>query len=278
MPSRFKSPSKLIIFLCSTLLLLLPGHVLGQNAPGPVSNPQALNLASQALRAIAGGTALADITIQANATYIAGSDEETGSATLIARGNAQSLITLNLSGGQRQEIRNGVQGAWVGPDGTPHAAGTHNCWIDADWFFPPLTLQALQTDPTLIVVYLGPANWNGVAALHLQFSHFIPGQTAAMTAQIRALSTMDLYLDAASLLPWALDFNTHPDDNASLSLPVEIRFGNYQKAGGVLAPFHSQKFLQGVLTTDLTVASATVNSGVSAAMFTLPVLPTGGAQ
>ena len=78
MPNRFKFPSKLIIFLCSTLLLLLPGNVLGQTAPVPVSSPQALNLASQALRALAGGTALADITIQANATYIAGSDEETG--------------------------------------------------------------------------------------------------------------------------------------------------------------------------------------------------------
>ena len=274
----FRIPRHLMISLYFILLLLLAGRAPGQTAPVPVSSPQAIALANKSLESLAGGTALTDITIQANVGYVAGSDEETGTATLVARGDADSIVTLNLSGGQRQEIRNSVQGAWVGPDGTPHATGIHNCWIDADWFFPALTLHAMQTDPTLIVVYLGPANWNAVAALHLQFSHIIPGQPAAMTAAIQALSTLDFYLDPTSLLPLALDFNTHPDGNASVSLPVEIRFGNYQKASGVLVPFHIQKFLQGVLTMDLTVASAMVNSGVSAAMFTLPVLPTGGAQ
>jgi uncharacterized cupredoxin-like copper-binding protein len=66
-----------------------------------VSDPNAVALASRALQSLARGTALNDITIQANAAYIAGSDEETGTATLVARGNAQSLVTLNLTGGQR---------------------------------------------------------------------------------------------------------------------------------------------------------------------------------
>ncbi|HMD84668.1 MAG TPA: hypothetical protein VKO18_08220 [Terriglobia bacterium] len=66
-------------------------------------------------------------------------------------GNQQSLLTLNLSGGQRQEIRNGVAGVRVDADGTVTAMATLNCFIDADWFFPALSLQALQTDPTLII-------------------------------------------------------------------------------------------------------------------------------
>ena len=72
---------------------------------------------------MAGGTALTDITIQANANYVAGSDEETGTATLVARGNAQSLITLNLSGGQRQEIRNGIAGSKGGRRWRGHRHG-----------------------------------------------------------------------------------------------------------------------------------------------------------
>src|SRR5208337_5270180 len=114
----FKYPINLVVFLCSALLFLLPCHLLAQSPPITVSNPNAVNLAGQALRSLAGATALTDITIQANANYVAGSDQEMGTATFVARGNAQSLITLNLSGGQRQEIRNGVMGVSVGADGT----------------------------------------------------------------------------------------------------------------------------------------------------------------
>ena len=94
-----------------------------------VSDPTAVALASRALQSLAGGTALNDITLQGSATYVAGSDEETGTATLVARGNAQSLVTLNLTGGQRQEVRNGPAGYWSGPDGTQYAMAPHNCWI-----------------------------------------------------------------------------------------------------------------------------------------------------
>jgi len=132
MTKWFKIPRHLMISLCSVVLLLLAGRAPGQTVPVPVSSPQAVNLASQALQSLAGGTALTDITIQANAGYTAGSDEETGTATLVARGNGQSLVTLSLSGGQRQEIRNGIEGARVAADGTATPMATHNCFIDAN--------------------------------------------------------------------------------------------------------------------------------------------------
>jgi hypothetical protein len=244
----------------------------------PASSPTAVALASQALKALAGATGLTDITLQASANYIAGSDQETGTATLVARGNVQSHVTLNLSEGTRQEIRNGPSGAWSGPDGVQHAMALHNCWADASWFFPALTLQALSSDPTLGVVYLGPAEWNGVAALHLQFLHLVPGQAPGISTQIQGLSTVDLYLDPKSLLPLALDFNTHPDNDLNQNIPVEIQFGDYRAVNGVQVPFRIQKFLQGTLTLDFTVTQVAPNSGVSTSTFTIPELPTGGAQ
>lgn len=106
-----------------------------------VSDPTAVALASRALQSLAGGTALSDITLQANATYVAGSDEETGMATLVARGNAQSLVTLNLTGGQRQEVRNGVAGYWTGPDGTQARHGASQLLggrlVVLSWSGPP---------------------------------------------------------------------------------------------------------------------------------------------
>jgi hypothetical protein len=277
------------------LLLLANGGIpfaraQATTSPQPtaaVSDPAAIALASRALQALAGGTALSDVTLQANATYIAGSDEETGTATLVARGpvpsgtgqdNGQSLVTLNLTGGQRQEIRNGVAGIWSGPDGTAHAMATHNCWTDANWFFPGLALQALSADPTVVVSYLGLGEWNGAAAIHLQLSRTVPGQTVEMTAEIQQLSLVDLYVDPASYLPLAVALKVHPDDDLNVDVPVEIRFGGYKSFSGVQAPTRIQKYLQNSLLLDLTVTNVAVNSGVSASVFTLPYVSAEGAQ
>jgi hypothetical protein len=243
-----------------------------------VRDPQALTLIASSLKALTGSVSVNNAILQATAAYVAGSDQESGSATLTASGNQESMVQLNLSDGTRQEIRNGPAGAWSGPDGVQHAMALHNCWVDASWFFPALTFQALSADPTLGVVYLGPAQWNGLAAIHLQFSHLVPGQAPAITTQIQSLSRVDLYLDPKSLWPLALDFNTHPDDDMNQSIPVEIQFGGYHAVSGVQVPFRIQKFLQGTLTLDLAVTNAAINSGVPQTLFTVPELPTGGAQ
>jgi len=263
----------------SALLLgsLRAGRTLA--APQTVArDPQALSLIASSLKALTGTTSVTDVTLQATASYVAGSDEETGTATLTARGNQESLVQLNLSGGTRQEIRNGPAGAWSGPDGTVHSMATHNCWTDASWFFPALTLEAISTNPQVSVAYLGPDTSKGATLLHVQAALLLPGQSAGATALIQSLSTMDIYFDPQSFLPLVLDFNTHSDTDANQNLPVEIQFGNYQSLNGAMVPFHIQKFLQRTLLLDLTMSSVLVNSGVPASTFILPAVATGGAQ
>jgi hypothetical protein len=271
-------------FVCCALFFL-PSDALAQGntqtnptAPAVVRDPAALALASKALQAIAGTTALSDITLQANATYIAGSDQEAGPATLVALGNQLSLVTLSLTNGQRQEIRNGALGAWVGADGTAHAAAGHNCLVDASWFYPALTLAALATDPSLSVALVGQEVHNGESTYHLSFYRVVASSDSFMAAQVRRVSTMDLYLDSATLLPAALDFNLHPDRSASIDIPFEIRYGNYQSFSGVQVPSTITQYAQNSLALNLTVAKAAINSGVPASLFTLPVALAGGTQ
>lgn len=274
------------LLLALFLVLLANGGIPFASAQTPadtqptaaVSDPNAVALASRALQSLAGGTALNDITIQANASYVAGSDEETGTATLVARGNAQSLVTLNLTGGQRQEVRNGVAGVWVGPDGTQHAMATHNCWTDAPWFFPAFSLAALASDPTAIVRLVGQEVYAGQPVYHLILFHTLAGQTPEVIAFVQQFSAMDLYVDASSLLPTAIAFNIHADDDSAVSIPVEIQFADYRTVSGVRAPFRIRKLLQRTLTLDLTVANAAINSGVPPTLFSISAVPTGGAQ
>jgi hypothetical protein len=230
------------------------------------------------LQTLAGGTALSDITLQASATYIAGADQEMGPATLVALGNQLSSVTLNLTNGQRQEIRNGIAGVWVGPDGTAHNMVSHNCFVDASWFYPAFTLVALASDPTLSIVLVGQEVHEGEAVYHLLLYRVVSGQNANATTIIQGLSTTNLYLDATTLLPAFLDFNIHPDLDSGTNIPVEIHYSGYQSFGGVQVPTQIQKYIQNSLVLNYAVASAAVNSGVSPSYFTLPYVPAGGAQ
>lgn len=267
--------SKYIGFLLALSFLPVPAR---PQTAAPVRDPNALALASRALQALAGSTALSDISLSASAAFTAGSDQETGSATLIALGNQASLVTLNLTNGERQEVRNGQSGSRTGPTGQAVPMALHNCWIDAAWFYPGLSLQALASDPTLGVLYLGPAQWNGVATVHLRFFHLVPGQIANVTSEIQGFSTIDFYFDPKSLLILGIDFVAHPDTNAMVNIPEEIRYSNYAMVSGFEVPFQIQKYVQGSLSLALTVTQATVNSGVPPTTFAAAVTTNGGAQ
>jgi hypothetical protein len=240
-------------------------------------DPAAVTLAAQSLNALAGGTSITDLTLQGTVAYVAGSDEESGSATLLASGNLASRVTLSLTNGQRTEIRNGPAGDWIGPDAVEHAMAIHNCWPDAAWFYPGLSFEALSTDPGLGIAYIGPETKNGAAVYHVRLFRVVSSQSPSVTALAPNLSSEDLYLDAASYLPLFLDFNTHPDYDLNRNIPVEIAFSGYQNMSGVQVPTRIQKYLNGSLLLGLTISSAAVNSGLPASNFAV-TSTTGGAQ
>ena len=278
-PERAPAVSKVVVFALATALLYLLGLSPALAAPQAATrDPQALSLISSSLQALTGTTTVTDVILQTTATYVARSDQETGTATLTASGNQLSLVQLNLSGGTRQTIRNGPAGTWTGPDGTVHAMMTNNCWTDASWFFPILTLEAAATNPQVSLSYLGPDTSKGTTLLHVRVASVLPEPDATVTALITSLSTMDIYFDPQSFLPMVLDFSVQPDTGVAVGIPIEIRFGNFQSMSGVLVPFQIQKYLQNSLLLDFVVTSATINSGVPTSAFTLPPTTTGGAQ
>ena len=71
---------------------------------GPAS-PQPLQILQQALSALNGSTVTHDVTLIGSANYVAGSDNETGTATLEAIATGASSVSLTLPSGPRGEIR-----------------------------------------------------------------------------------------------------------------------------------------------------------------------------
>src|SRR6266852_3443506 len=119
---------KALSFLAA-LLLTVPAAPSVAQQTASSSSTHASQLLQQSLAALQGNTSLSDVTLSGPARRIAGSDDESGTATYKAIPGANRL-DLSLSGGARSEIVNLTAapplGAWSGPDGVSHSMPLHN--------------------------------------------------------------------------------------------------------------------------------------------------------
>ena len=252
--------------------------------------PAALGSAQKAMAALAPSASVKDVTLTGSVTRTAGPDTESGTITLKALGNRLSRVEMNFGSGREIELRGadsrGVpKSSWTGADGTAHSMAGHNTLTDAVWFFPALT--SLSRDPAkeanLSVSDFGVQQKNGASVESLHFGLHQPAPSALVKAPsgsaatpkaplpgartLDELSATEIDLDPGSSLPRSLSFNVHPDNNAQIDIPVEVRFSDYRPVNGVSVPFHIQKYLNGTLHLDITLQSAAINTGLQTTEF-----------
>ena len=272
---------RFVRFASVICLVLLNIPVWGQQTPQTATSsptiqqdPQAISLLQQSLVAMTKGNVITDATLSGSATRIAGSDQESGEAVLQAKGTQESKIALTLSDSTYTEVRNfqagAPEGSYAGSDSVVYPLAQHNCFISPAWFLPPLsTIASAIGDPTTDISYIGQGTWDGVAIQHLKIWSSVSSPDVASVQAIAHLSTTDIYLDFTTNLPVAMTFTTHPAENASVDIPIEIRFSNYQQMSGILLPMHIQKFLNGSLSIDMNLSSVSINSGLPDSIFTM---------
>jgi hypothetical protein len=240
-------------------------------AQTPASSPSGLSVLQNSLQALTGRTTVTDVTLTGAVERIAGSDDETGTVTYKAI-LGSSRLDLSLPNGTRSEIRapgpNGAAGNWIGPDGTVHEIAQHNLLTDTGWF-PIFALTNSISGTNGLLTYVGQETKNGGSVIHISYSQQFPNLPATVAALWQHSTHLDMYLDSSTLLPVALDFNTHPDDNQALDIPVEFLFSDYRSVGSLTIPFHIQKYLNGSLFLDVQFQSITTNSGLSSSSFGL---------
>ncbi|HYL85216.1 MAG TPA: hypothetical protein VE263_13350 [Candidatus Angelobacter sp.] len=256
-----------------SLLFAIPVFPQQTATSNPQSSPQAIALLQQSLAALTGGQSITDVTLSGTARRIAGSDDESGSAILKASASLGNRIDLSLPSGPRSEVRNVSTseqiGSWSGTDGVAHPISQHNLVTDAGWF----SAFALVTfvSPPNVVTYVGPETRNGSSVIHLGAFQQFPGIKATVAAQLQRLSQTQIFLDSSTLLPVAITFTTHPDNNSSLDIPVEIDFSDYRNINGAQVPFHIQRYLNGSLSLDLQFQNVAINSGIPPSTFAVTV-------
>ncbi|MFI5109040.1 MAG: hypothetical protein ACHP78_09370 [Terriglobales bacterium] len=245
--------------------LSITGMGMGQTSVTPASDQQASLLASQAILALNHGVQVSDVTLTGTVTYTAGSDIETGTATLKALAAPYSRIDLSLNSTTRSEVRDlsSSMGAWIDGAGVAHQFALHNCMSDAAWFFPAFT--SLSAGPNTVLSYVGRESRDGSSVWHLR--SYTYAQAPYDSATMQRLSAMDFYLDSDSLLPVAITFSAHPDDQPNIYIPVEVDFSDYQVMSGITVPLRIQRRLQGTNTLEFVISAVAVNTGLTVSTF-----------
>lgn len=242
--------------------LLCPPLVCHGQAPNVTSATTAM---SQAAQAFSKGVVPNGITLTGSAHWIAGGDSEMGNVTLAAHADGSYSVALDLAKGARTESQTafsaGQSCSWSGPDGVAHPASDHNCLLGTAWFLPEVALFGGH-QPTGMATSLveGSPACKAAGRLNLRQQSTLPSaSSASMGALYAHLSVTDICLDAGTYLPSSLSYATHPDANAAMDIPVRIQFSDYQVVNGFAVPFHIERYVNGVLSLEITVTQAAVN-------------------
>jgi hypothetical protein len=224
-------------------------------------------LISQVVVQMTSGRVVNDVRLSGTVTRTIGMKSESGTIELRAVGATESRIDFGLNSGVLSEIRTSAsgepQGFWSSAAQTNQAMAAHNCFTDPAWFFPPLTLVSQLSKPGVVAGYVGLEDLSDEAVYHFILQQSFP-QLADRENQIVGPWTVEhFYVDSKTFLPVAITFDTHPDENANINIPIRIEFSNYEVVNGFSVPQRIVKYVNGVELLDITINSASVNSGIS---------------
>jgi hypothetical protein len=259
-----------LIFSLSIVFFLSLSLAAQQTA---TTSPQALLFLQRSISALGGVQTLSDVTLSGTARRIAGSDDESGTAVFKALASGAGRTDFSLSSGQRSEVSDlsaaTPAGTWSGPDRISHPIAFHNLLSEPAWFFPAFAIARRLSGSGYVTTYVGHETHNGQAVEHVSVTQTSSSRSVSGALLLQRLSQIDFFLDSTTLLPSAIALNIHPDDNALLDIPTEIRFSDYRTVSGATVPFHIQKYLNNGLVLDFQAGSITLNSGLLASQFTV---------
>lgn len=261
---------KVLAFATSLFLITNSSAAIPQTTSATASSVQATTLLAQAAKALTGSAVVNDVTLTGTAEWIAGSDDETGTATYRGLAGAYRLDLTFRSGTRSQFVSpvNGLPaGNWIGFDGVSHSIADHNLMVDSG-FFPLFGIAGLNASSNTTLTYVGPETRNNTPVIHISASQQFRKFSADIAALMQHLSQVDIYLDPTTLLPVFYVYQSHPDNDAGLDIPTEIHYSNYQSIGGVQTPLRIQKSMNGSLVLDLQFQNASLNTGLTATQIT----------
>lgn len=242
-----------------TLFVVSVPYVYGQN-PAPTPRNVLIGVLAELNSAN-----LQDATLTGHMEFIAGKTDETGTFTAKTAVNGYHRIQFDLDTASRTDTRNvhdgRTQGTWHNAQGVEHAVVEHNHLVDHSWFFPSIALARLLQSSHAAFSFVGVETKDGVSVEHYTMNDGARPDGTLPNPKLAHLQQIDIYLDSQTMRPAILAFNLHPDSNALVDIPIEVRYSSYAQINGVWIPTHVQRYINSTLNLDLTIQSAEFNNG-----------------
>jgi len=240
------------LFLCLALAAASSTCAVSQTIPIPFLEQLKAQLLLSGLRQ--------SITINGSADWVAGSTRDSGPVTLNAKADGSSEVLLAFANSRHAETsssfaRRSCQ--WLDKNGVSHEVKGVSCLTPLPWF-SPATLPLLLSTPAVTVRDGGQLSEGNL--LRHQLIVDLSGTYIGQHAQAFAAATqVKISYDPATLTPTRLEYNLHPDNDNTLSIPVRVVFSDYRTFSGIPVPFHMERYIDGALELRVAVDSVVLN-------------------
>jgi hypothetical protein len=131
--------------------------------------------------------------------------------------------------------------------------------------FPMALFAALLNDPDTSFQYVALESSNGLSLHHIQTWDSFASQPTLQ--DLATFSMRDIWIDASSGLPQRVSYVRRPAQGAVAGVTTDVFYSNYQNWSGVLYPSTIQKSLNGTPWATITIASVSLNIGLTDANF-----------
>jgi hypothetical protein len=129
-----------------------------------------------------------------------------------------------------------------------------------NWWVPILSILGEWSDGGIRLEYAGLEG----TTYHVRMSRI------SSDAALQEISSpCDIYLDSSTLLPAKLAFSLHPPANLLARIPVEVQYGDYQTASGIVTPFSISYYVRGRLLFTARITQFSINQGATDSDFAL---------
>ncbi len=214
-----------------------------------------------------GASSLVSLTMTGNATWIAGSLQESGTVMLKASADGSTAETWTLP--TQSHIHTST--AWsagrscssTNSKGVVSDSSDPNCLRSLPWFAPWVGFTLLSKGVVLgshVTQAADKASGNEKLAFQtiLGNTGSPADPSTAKLAQLESRAAVTLTFDQQTALSSVLDFNQIIDSDPAHTILYRIIFSDFRTESGYVVPHHIQRYIQRTLQADITITNVNV--------------------
>lgn len=258
------------LFVVTFLFSLHSAHAQQPGTPpAPSRDPQAITILTQCLQAAGGAPAIAaiqDFTGSGTITFNWANQNVSGSVTVKGRGRGQFRLDADLSNGTLSWAVNNGDGFYKELDGSTRHIFYPNAANFGSLTFPYVAIAASLSDHSTSISYVGVNLQNNQKTYDIKMQQNFSSDRDP-TGILGKLTRRDFFIDTQTLQVLRISDMVHPGKIATVDIPHELQFSNYQAVHGVVVPFSISEITNGQHTYTIQLTQISFNGGLQDADF-----------